>query len=86
MESTRAKVADELTAVISQLRKHRASHQSWLDHFAVDPNHTCGRCTPDVIASVGDAIEQEITVKVYDSLIERVAAAQALLRTSEHEL
>jgi hypothetical protein len=73
-------IADSLTAVIHQLRKHQASHQSWLDHFKVDPNHTCGRCTPDVLAGVGDAVEQEVTVKVYDGLIERIRAAQTALR------
>lgn len=76
----KAKCADNLTAVIHQLRKHQASHQSWLDHFKADPNHTCGRCSPEVLAGVGDAVEQEVSVKVYEGLIERVTAAQAALR------
>jgi hypothetical protein len=72
--------ADALTAVIYQLRKHQKSHQSWLDHYLVDPNHTCGRCTPEVLAGVGDAVEQEVYVKVYEGLIARVLDAQAKLR------
>lgn len=75
-----SEVASALTAVIYQLRKHQASHQSWLDHYKADPDHTCGRCTPDVLAGVGDAVEQEVSVKVYDGLIERVTNAQASLR------
>lgn len=75
-----AAIADELTAVIHQLRKHQASHQSWLDHFRADPNHSCGKCTPDVLAGVGDAVEQEVSVKVYDGLIDRVSKAQQALR------
>ncbi len=69
--------------MIHQLRKHQASHQSWLDHFKADPNHSCGRCTPDVLAGVGDAVEQEVSVRVYDGLIERVTAAQTRLRALE---
>jgi hypothetical protein len=76
-------IADELTAVVHQLRKHQASHQSWLDHFKADPNHTCGRCTPEVLAGVGDAVEQEVSVRVYDGLIERVQAAQTCIRQEE---
>lgn len=75
-------IASSLTAVIHQLRKHQASHQSWLDHYVADPDHTCGRCTPEVLAGVGDAVEQEVTVKVYEGLIQRIQAAQNALRES----
>jgi hypothetical protein len=37
---------------------------------------------PDVLAGVGDAVEQEVTIRVYDGLIERVTNAQRIIRAA----
>jgi hypothetical protein len=66
-----------LSEMLAWMTEHRESHVSWLRHFEADPDGTCGRCTPELIRSVGNADDQRATIARYDRMIDTVTRLMA---------
>lgn len=69
-----------LARIEAQLRTHRASHQSWVDHLTHPGHGACEQCRGEMFAwAIGGLEHQRQAIRDYDWMLDGLARLREAL-------